>query len=63
MDNYQVIDGIEHYKDISRKDYPEWTGWKVIDYFKQKYGKFYECQDKCGDLEHLYKLLKNRNYE
>ena len=63
MDNYRLINGVEHYKDVSRRGNPEWLGWQVIDYLKQKYGKFYECQDKCGDLENLYKLLKNKNHE
>jgi hypothetical protein len=63
MINYKIEDGTEIYKDIRRDKTPDWPGWRVIDDFKNKYGQFMECQDKCGDLIILYKLFKNKNYE
>lgn len=61
--NYKIEDGIEHYRDISRKEHPEWIGWQIIDHYKKTYGCFQECQDKCGDLEEMYNKYKIKNYE
>lgn len=46
--------GEECYNDLNRNVHPEWVGWQVIDSYKERYGMFKPCHDKCNDLEFLY---------
>jgi hypothetical protein len=47
----------EKYREITRKDYPNWGGWKEIDRHKEMYG-FPENLQFSNVLEILYKDWK-----
>jgi hypothetical protein len=49
----------EQYREITRKDYPNWAGWQEIDRHKEMYG-FPENLQFSNVLEILYKDWKKK---